>query len=222
MAIRFSSTSTSKHLAALLVAVSLMPASMLSQALPRLDRIDEAARRPDFVTFRQQLRSAIARRDVQAVLRVVDPQIKLGFDGDDGLDALKRKLESTDSEVWKELDEVLELGGTFQESDTFVAPYVFSRWPESFDSFEHVAVIGGNVRIRARPALSAPVVATVSYAILKLGPDGYSDEPWIGVRLPDGRAGFVDAKFARSPIDYRAAFKFEDGRWRMVFFAAGD
>jgi hypothetical protein len=210
------------RLAAVLLAVSLAPSSMLPQILPRLDRIDEASRRPDFVTFRQQLRSAIARRDVSAVLRVVDPQIKLGFGGDDGVDALKRKLENSESDVWKELEEVLELGGTFQESDTFVAPYVFSRWPESFDSFEHVAVIGSSVRIRARPALSAPVVATVSYAILKLGPDGYSDEPWIGVRLPDGRLGFVDANFARSPIDYRAAFKFEDGRWRMVFFAAGD
>jgi hypothetical protein len=210
------------RLAAVLLAVSLAPSSMLPQILPRLDRIDEASRRPDFVTFRQQLRSAIARRDVSAVLRVVDPQIKLGFGGDDGVDALKRKLENSESDVWKELEEVLELGGTFQESDTFVAPYVFSRWPESFDSFEHVAVIGSSVRIRARPALSAPVVATVSYAILKLGPDGYSDEPWIGVRLPDGRLGFVDANFARSPIDYRAAFKFEDGRWRMIFFAAGD
>jgi hypothetical protein len=210
------------QLAAVLIAVSLAPASTLPQAFPRLDRIDEASRRPDFVIFRQQLRSAIARRDVSAVLRVVDPEIKLGFGGDDGVDALKRKLESAESDVWQELDEVLELGGTFQESDTFVAPYVFSRWPQSFDSFEHVAVIGSAVRIRARPALSAPVVSTVSYAILKLGPDGYSDEPWIGVRLPDGRAGFVDAKFARSPSDYRAAFKFEDGRWRMVFFAAGD
>jgi hypothetical protein len=210
------------RLAAVLLAVSLAPSSMLPQNLPRLDRIDEASRRPDFVTFRQQLRSAIARRDVSAVLRVVDPQIKLGFGGDDGVDALKRKLENSESDVWKELEEVLELGGTFQESDTFVAPYVFSRWPESCDSFEHVAVIGSSVRIRARPALSAPVVATVSYAILKLGPDGYSDEPWIGVRLPDGRPGFVDAKFARSPIDYRAAFKFENGRWRMIFFAAGD
>jgi hypothetical protein len=210
------------QLAAVLIAVSLTPASVLFQVFPRLDRIDEASRRPDFVTFRQQLRSAIARRDVSAVLRVVDPQIKLGFGGDDGVDALKRKLESAESDVWQELDDVLELGGTFQESNTFVAPYVFSRWPQSFDSFEHVAVIGSAVRIRARPALSAPVVATVSYAILKLGADGYSDEPWIGVRLPDGRAGFVDAKFARSPIDYRAAFKFEDGGWRMVFFAAGD
>ena len=211
-----------KQIVALLIAVSLAPASTLSQIFPRLEPVDEASRRPDFVTFRQQLRAAIARRDVPAVLRVVDPQIKLGFGGDDGVDALKRKLESTETDLWRELDEVLALGGTFQESDTFFAPYVFSRWPDTFDSFEHVAVIGSGVRIRARPALSAPVVATVSYAVLKLGPDGYSDEPWIGVRLPDGRAGFVDAKLARSPIDYRAAFKFEDRRWRMIFFAAGD
>ena len=162
-----------KQIVSVLIAVSLASVSALSQAFPRLEPVDEASRRPDLVAFRQQLRSAIARRDVPAVLRVADPQIKLGFGGDDGVDALKRKLESNDTDLWQELDEVLELGGTFQESDTFVAPYVFSRWPEKFDSFEHVAVIGSGVRIRARPAHSGPVVATVSYANLKLGPDGY-------------------------------------------------
>jgi hypothetical protein len=42
------------------------------------------------------------------------------------------------------------------------------------------------------------------------------------VRLPDGRAGFVDSRFVRSPIDYRAAFARIDGRWQMTLFLAGD
>ena len=48
------------------------------------------------------------------------------------------------------------------------------------------------------------------------------DESWRAVRLPDGRAGFVDRRYLRSPIDYRAAFARIDGRWQMTLFLAGD
>ena len=42
------------------------------------------------------------------------------------------------------------------------------------------------------------------------------------MRLPDGRAGFVDRRDLRSPIDHRAAFSRIDGRWQMTLFLAGD
>jgi hypothetical protein len=205
-----------------LVLLLAMMAPAFTRSLPTLAPVDEAPRRPDFVAFRQQLREIIARRDTQALLRSVDPQIKIGFDGDDGIEAFKRKLESADVDLWRELDAVLALGGTFDGADAFVAPYVFSRWPEAFDSFEHVAVIGSGVRVRAKPSLDAPILAKVTHALLKLGPDGYPEGPWIGVRLPDGRAGFVASTLVRSPIDYRAYFMFADGAWRLTFFVAGD
>jgi hypothetical protein len=97
-----------------------------------------------------------------------------------------------------------------------------------------LALAGGVRQLRARrgdwergthsrqAVLDASVLTKVTHAIVKLGPDGHSERPWLGVRLPDGRAAFVSSTLARSPIDYRAYFKFADGTWRLTFFAAGD
>ena len=99
---------------------------------------------------------------------------------------------------------------------------MFSRWPDKFDPFEHIAVTGSQVRIRASAASDAPVLTTLSYAILQIEGNSYPQRPWTAVKLPDGRSGFVAAHLVRSPIEYRAIFTRVDGRWRMTAFIAGD
>jgi len=190
----------------------------------RIQPVDEAAQRPDFLAFRTELRQAVERHDVSGVLRAVHPKIKNGFDGDDGLEAFKKKwnVNQPDSELWKELGAVLALGGTFTERDTFTAPYTFSRWPDDVDSFDHVAVIASNVRIRSGPNVESAPIATASFSILELDSDSQPDtSSWTRV-LIDGKRGYIKSEFVRSPIDYRAMFQFSNGRWWMTFFAAGD
>ncbi|HSE31218.1 MAG TPA: hypothetical protein VLA93_06545 [Pyrinomonadaceae bacterium] len=38
----------------------------------------------------------------------------------------------------------------------------------------------------------------------------------------DGQSGYMAEEFIRSPIDYRAGFAKQEGRWVMIFFIAGD
>ena len=116
---------------------------------------------------------------------------------------------------------MLSHGGTFDTPDSFVAPYVFSRWLDEFDGFDHVALVGDRVRIRALPAADAGVLAILSRAILRRHEAPYNPD-WTGVVLPDGRPGFVASALARSPIDYRAYFTRSNGRWRMVVLIGGD
>ena len=186
--------------------------------------MDEGLRDPDFVAFRTGLRQTIERRDVPALLRAVHPDIKNTFGDDNGIDAFKRlwRLDRADSKVWSELGAVLALGGTFQDPDQFVAPYVYAKWPETMDAFEHVALTGSNVRVRGAPSTNARILMAESYAILRLKSPGSTSESWTAVVLPDGRAGYVASRLARSPIDYRASFARTDGRWRMTMFVAGD
>jgi hypothetical protein len=156
---------------------------------------------------------------------VVHQDIKNGFGGDDGIEAFKRlwRLEQPDSELWRELGSVLALGGSFEEPDTFVAPYVFSRWPQEFDAFDHVALVGSNVRIRSAPKADAHILETHSFTILRLGRQGgYRQGPWTAVALSDARSGFVASELTRSPVDYRAFFTVVDGRWQMTMLVAGD
>lgn len=207
--------------------------------------VDEAARQPEFFSVRAGLLAAIARRDAQAVLAVVHPHIKNSFGGNDGIDAFRRMWrldepgasggnmpgggdpsaapgpDGTDG-IWAELGTVLALGGSFTRNDTFVAPYTFSRWPDEVDAFEHVVLIASNVRVRAAPADDAPVLRLASYEILQVARTRNAQPGWIAVQSTPGSVGYVAEALARSPIDYRAIFQREAGRWRLVTFVAGD
>jgi hypothetical protein len=217
---------TSHALPAAIVAGAMAAAVLAAQAAAQLLPVDEAASRPDFFSFRAQLQRAVARHDAEAVLGAVAPGIRNTFGDDDGIAAFRRlwRIGDADSPLWDELGTVLALGGSFQGPDTFVAPYVFSRWPDRFDAFEHVVLTGANVRVRSAPQADAPVRATLSFAVLPLprGAGAGGDEPWQPVRLEDGGTGYVASRFVRSPIDYRAIFAFAAGRWRLATFVAGD
>ena len=207
------------------VAISILLATAIVSAAPvQLLPVDEAAKRPEFFSFRAQLQQAIARRDVAALLAAVDPNIKNSFGGNDGIDEFRTmwRIDQADSEIWEELGTVLSMGGSFFDEHTFVAPYVFSKWPEAMDSFEHIAVVGANVRIRSEPRTDAAPLDSVSFVILPVASDArVTADNWRAVKL-ESKVGFVSSRFARSPIDYRAIFSDQSGSWRMVTFVAGD
>lgn len=208
-----------RHRAAWLLALLTTGVDGQTVLLP----VDEAATRPDFFSFRAQLATAVARRDAEALLDAVDEQVRTGFGGDDGRAAFERQWNprAADSRLWETLGAVLALGGSFTGEHRFAAPYVYSRWPETLDAFEHVAVTARDVRLRAAPRADAAVVERASFTVLELaGPA--TDGGWLKVRLPDGRTGYVARALARSPLDYRAIFERREGRWRLVAFVSGD
>ncbi|HWN45282.1 MAG TPA: SH3 domain-containing protein [Thermoanaerobaculia bacterium] len=208
-----------KLLAAFLFLYATLAAAQVGKLLP----VDEAARDPEFFAFRAQLQAAAARHDTEAVLAAVHPNIKNTFGGDDGIEAFRRiwKLPAADSRLWDELGTVLAFGGAFREGGLFAAPYVFARWPEPFDSFEHVAVLGTSVRVRAEKGLKGRILTALSFDVVRLASPAI-DAEWVHVKLRDGRTGYISSRYVRSPVDYRALFNKIDGRWRMTAFVAGD
>jgi hypothetical protein len=186
--------------------------------------VDEAAALPDFFSFRARLLQVIARRDAAALLEIVDPAIKNGFGGDDGKAAFEREWRpsSADSGVWETLAVVLALGGKRSGHDGFTAPYVFAAWPDGVDGFEHVAVIGDDVRVRRAPRADAAEIARVSFDVLRRGRDDSAPDGWTPVIAADGQAGYISSQYVRSPIDYRAFFSKQGGRWWLVMLLAGD
>jgi hypothetical protein len=196
----------------------------------KLMPVDEAVRDPELFAFRARLQAALARHDAAAVLEMIDPKIKNTFGGDDGIEAFQRlwKLKEGDSRLWEELGLVLALGGSFQNADNFVAPYVFSRWPENVDSFENVAVLGRNVRVRAEPRAGSPVLTALSFDLVRVSVPGREKmtaeqaRDWTAVKLRDGRTGYVSSRYVRSPVAHRAFLTRTNGSWKLTFFVAGD
>lgn len=186
--------------------------------------VDQAVSQPEFFTFRAHLQAAIARRDTSAVLAIVHKEIRNSFGGDGGIEAFKKKwkLEQPESALWKELGVVLALGGSFDRNGGFIAPYVFSRWPEKADSFENVAIVGTNVRVREAPRNDSATVGSLSFAVVTLLEDQKGHDGWTAIRQPNGKTGYVLSQYARSPINYRAIFEQIDNRWQLTAFVAGD
>jgi len=125
--------------------------------------VDEGTQDPSFLEFRTALRQAIQRRDADYLIHVLDKNVKLSFGGDWGVPRFIEIWDpySPQSEIWKELGDVLRLGGTFgygkYSRDTFWAPYVFGKFPEQGDAFNEAVILDENVKVRARPSSDAPV-----------------------------------------------------------------
>ena len=198
----------------------------------KLYPVDEGAKNPSFNSFREQLRSAIKRRDTKFILSRLDLNIavSLGPCGN-GVKCFKElwQPEKPSSKLWNTLSEVIKLGGAFDNIKCkifFCAPYVSSNFPaqvegESIQGVpEYSVIIGKDVNVRSRPSLKSPIVANLSYDIVKIGSNVNISNDWVQILTPT--PGYVSSRFVRHPLDYRACFKNIKGRWVMTSFIAGD
>ena len=192
---------------------------------PKLTPVDEATSDPSLVAFRNELLAAVRRRDTDAVVALADPRIRTSFGGDGGAEAFRRALAQPG--VWEDFELLLTQGGSFVGEGpqrSFWAPYVYSAWPDSQDAFESLAITGENVPLYESADTSSRVIATLSSDIVKRAGDiGRDIGKWHNVSTADGHTGWVEARFVRSPVGYRAGFlKNSAGKWRINALVAGD
>lgn len=190
----------------------------------RLLPVDQAATVPDFFTFRAQLQAAIARRDQDFVISALHKNVKLSFGGDTRVEDFKKiwNPSAPNSRLWEVLGSTLALGGTFAPDGSFTAPYIFTQWPKDLDAFTFMAAVGSDIRIRSSASANASEIGTLSFSIVEVPDPVPLESQWVPIKLPSGKAGFVDTRYLRSPIDYRINFAKVEGHWQMMFFLAGD
>jgi hypothetical protein len=193
----------------------------------RLMPVDEGSNDASFVAYRESLLGAVRKRDRTALLALVDPVIRTSFGGDGGQGDLAKqwKLDQKNSPIWSELEWILTHGGSFTAGapdPTFWAPYVYSKWPDGEDAFSFVAVTDSNVPLLESASAGSKTITQLDHDIVRLvnRPDDAS-APW-QVQTNDGKQGYVDARFIRSPIGYRAGFVKKNGAWKMNALVAGD
>ena len=200
----------------------VIPAAGTRPVEPTLEPVDEASRRSDFLDFRRRLQDSIARRDEAALLSMVHPKVRTSFGDGGGIDEFRKEhLQNKAKGFWEEFALILRLGGRFRGNDAFDAPYTFSAWPDDLDSFECLAVIGSRVRVRAAPGLSARILTALDFAVVRRA-SGSETPGWRRIQLADGRTGYISSRYVRSPIDHRALFGLENGRWWLMAYVAGD
>lgn len=191
-----------------------------SQLLP----VDEAAQDPTFLSFRANLQKVVQRRDLDGLMRCVDPDIRYSFGPcEPGVAGFRRYWQQTQSQtdLWLELKRVLAQGGAFAGRGKFEAPYFSSNWPKELSAFEYRAILGAEVRVHSKPGRGAPVIRTLHYRLVKLveGDDG---SPWLRIQIPGGGQAYASRADLGSAVGYRAFFIKKSNQWRMSLFIAGD
>lgn len=198
----------------LIAALLLADASSAATLPPR----DECGKDASFVAFRQQLSDAVARKDTEALLKLSDEHVRLGFAGDDGKVEFKGELGK--GERWAELAKLFRLGCAI-DGERYIMPYMFARTGER-DPFDTFVAAGTGIALRAAPRAGGWLVTRLSWEMLSLVPDAMNSGDWVHVRTDAGRTGYVHRSLVRSPVDYRAIFEKSVGGWRMTAFLAGD
>jgi hypothetical protein len=204
----------------------------------RFEPVDESGLDPSFKTFWDAFKAAIERKDAEFLKRHLDPDLKWSFGAEHGREAFLKyyKLDTGDpgSEMWPVLAEIIRLGGTFsdQTRNDFIAPYVYSRWPDTYDAFEYLAVTGTKVNLREQADVSSTVLGKLDYEIVRNLPNmKHIPEPetidgethsWYRVQSSSGQSGWVWGKFLRSSIDWRVRFERRGDTWIATFLIAGD
>jgi hypothetical protein len=222
-----------------LPALLAFPNEIAAQKECQVPLVDEVNEDPSFLAFRVRLQSIIKRRDKVALLAILDPKITVSFGGDVGKKDFEKywDIDSKRTRLWDELGTVIANGGYMTadgDVSTFSAPYSFEGFPGScpveLDLFVHQIIFGKDVALRREPSVKGELITRLSYNVVTLvGEKTVTRETgehavpeWYFVKSLGGLEGYVNAKYVRSPIDYRAIFQKRDNRWLMVAFVAGD
>lgn len=177
----------------------------------RLPPADEAGRDPSLVAYLAKFKDAVEKMDRGALVPLIDPGVKLGFGGEDGIANFQPD--------WPLLQRLLRLGGAWK-AGSYSMPYVFAKFPDDLDPFDYAAVTGSGVWLRERPSADARGLRQLAYDIVKVEGQG---EQWWKVQTLDGERGYVSALYVASPIGYRAIFKKDRrGEWKLSALLAGD
>lgn len=200
---------------------------------------NDAKKDPELQAFLDDLLEILRVKDVEGLLKVVSPDVKISFGADNGIENFKTTWgldqDADGSKIWTTLQDIIEAGGTFgsNKRSVYTTPYYYNNFPKGYDPFTYSVITGRNVNVRTFPNRHAKTVRQLNYDIvieLHEGEDkivmeriGNQSYPWRKIRMSDGEEGYVFGKYVQSPIGYRAIFeKVPQEGWKLYVLVAGD
>jgi hypothetical protein len=207
------------------------PAAALTPARKAkpIPMVNQATRDPALAKVIGAMLAAAKARDWKKLAPHVIERIQLDFGGGTGRVEFGKRLAKSPAH-WDELVWVLEHGGKFDKDGTFMAPYTFSADTGDLDPFE-AGVLVAKAKVHAEARENSPVLAELDRTAVKVvdwkGTEQtprpfYKRQDWVQVELAGNRKGWLQAKYVRSTVDFRAGIKKVRGVWKMTVFIAGD
>ena len=209
-----------------LAAALALPAYAQERKLPL---VDEAAGDASWLRFKKRLAAAIASRDKQFLLSILDRNVRNQTEKTRGIAEFRKQweLDTPDTPVWRELETALQLGSAYMKRDKgareLCAPYVLAKWPPDVTPFDHGVVISRDSTVQAEPSTTSAALGRLSYDIVEVIDweiDDKTDarQKWVRIRHAK-RDGYVLEEHVRSPIEQAACFVKSGNGWKMTGFA---
>src|SRR6185436_1767609 len=197
-----------------------------------LEPVDEGAKDPSWVSFKNRLLNAVAKRDRKFVAGILHANVRSGLQGGRGVAEFRKQwdLDSEASPLWQELGSALFLGSAWSKREKgpaeLCSPYVAVRWPQDVDAYDGGAIIAKEALVKSAPSADASTVGTLSYNLVVVVDWEVDDrspdirQKWVKIKIPYGEA-YVPEEQVRSPIEHTACFVKAEGGWRLIGFGPG-
>lgn len=209
-----------------------MPAAPALGQEGRLEPVDEAARDPSWVSFRNQLLNAVESRDRKFLMGILAQDVRTSLEAPRGVAEFRKQwdVDGSNSPLWHALRSALFLGSAYLEREKgrreLCAPYVLGKWPPEFDPFHHGVAIAREVLVKAEPSFASATVQVLSYDIAVISDWEVADKApdvtqrWVKVKVKNGE-GYIPEEQIRSPVEHAACFVRTEQGWRLSGLAPG-
>ncbi len=197
------------------------------------------------VQFIRQLRKAVAEKNVDYILSVLDKNVRGGQESEGTIKEFIDlwDLRSDTTYFWGFLSRALDLSGAYvndpnDETGRYkvVFPYLYNYEPGLEDDYFALGCITGkNVNLRSKPDTKAPVVTQLSYDVIfylyedpsgmtQSGTNPYGEPEWSLIQTYDKKyKGWVYWKYAYPLVGPRLfLYQGPKGKWLISAFVAGD
>src|SRR5262245_41320785 len=195
-----------------LLATSVTHAALEEKEMP-FAPIDQGANDANWQAYKSRLLAALQKKNRQAVLAAIDPNVDNGPKMKRGVAEFRRRwdFDKDTSPLFDELRKAVSLGGAFVKSERgqrrYCTPYVAAKWPTTHDPFQWGAITAADVLVKAEPSSDSRTLGTVTHLVVKVEDWEVADkasgaaQKWAKIRHRDA-VGFVPEEQIRSPIEH--------------------
>ena len=211
----------------LIILGGLACGSVFANELRKIPPPGEAPRDAALTTLLSRMRRIVADRDHRSLETLISHDFRVEFDVGQGPRVFRNHwlTESHRSPVWKILQRLLSLEGTFYSPTLYVLPYVYARFPIDLNPLEYVVAVNKEVPLFAKPEPGVEPIGLLQHSIVPLAkplepPVIIPAEGFIEVNHPALGRCFVATAGVYSPAGHRAFFEKRKGEWRWISLAA--
>jgi len=194
-----------------------------AQSLGVIYPFDDSEKDIDFGRFVSKLKFALVNKDVSFVQDIIDDDIQFSF-GIESMFLQEWQIENSNSELWNLLLSLVNLGFVKNYEQGIIGYSFPYYWGHSvFDNplieCNGLIVVKSDVKVYDSPDYNSKIIGTSNYDVFL---EKERNDNFTKIQFTKTKIGFIQNDALRNICDYRGCFVKKSGKWKLVWFIAGD